>query len=284
MPRLSHALFALILLAQAAGLRADYWRDAWLDPALLEAVTLSGGSGFVHVPAPQSLPNGQLAAGLHAYRVAAERGFPYGLEVGLQMELDGLDQDGDWHTLFQRQLFNARWTPLPPERFGVGISAGVEGVSLGDLGFNVQNLDFLPSQVRPGPAGEPKDPDGAMARAMAQGQARHLGSLQALQRQYVELGGPLPRLPMAYAVLGVSGGRIGPPEAFGALAVAPFAGSAVFLEYDRGTNVGLRLLFSTQIKMDLAVSDLQSLDWGQPFDLVMVNNVRFGISYSEPWP
>jgi hypothetical protein len=66
--------------------------------------------------------------------------------------------------------------------------------------------------------------------------------------------------------------------------VAPFAGSAVFIEYDRGTNVGLRLLFSTQIKMDLAVSDLQGLDWGQPFDLVMVNNVRFGISYSEYWP
>jgi hypothetical protein len=89
---------------------------------------------------------------------------------------------------------------------------------------------------------------------------------------------------MAYAVLGYDGGRIGPPQAFGALAVAPMAGTALFAEYDRGTNVGMRLLLSTQIKMDLALSDIQGVDWGQPFDVTLVENVRFGISYSEYWP
>lgn len=272
------ARLLLALLALAPPLRADFWHDAWLDPAVLEAATLAGGSGFINTPAPQSLPNGEVVASLHAYRLAVERGFPYGLEGGMQMELDGLDQDGDFHTLFQRQLFHVRWTPLSPDRFGVGLSMGLEGVGLGDLGVRTSNLDYLPGLVRP-----PGDPTLA-AQAYSQAEAAHLGSLQALERQYVVLGGPLPRLPMAYASVGYDGGRVGPPQVFGALAIAPVAGAVIFAEYDRGTNLGLRLLFSTQIKVDLSVSDIQSIDWGQPFDLVLVDNVRFGVSYSEYWP
>ena len=287
MPRPAPPRGLTLLLALTGALRADFWRDAWLDPAVLEAVTLEGGSGFIHVPVPQSLPDGEVTAGLHAYRMAVERGFPHGLEAGMQVELDGLDQD--FTTVLKRELLHARWAVLPPERYGIGLAVGIQGVGLGDLGLNTSNngvshsnLDFLQSLVRP-PANQ-SDPDQAMADAVARGKAEHLGSLQALERQYVVVGGPLPRLPMAYAVLGYDGGRIGPPQAFGALAVAPMAGTALFAEYDRGTNVGMRLLLSTQIKMDLALSDIQGVDWGQPFDVTLVENVRFGISYSEYWP
>jgi hypothetical protein len=280
MPRTPALLAALCLLALTGPLRADFWRDAWLDPAELEAVTLGGGSGMIHAPAAQSLPDGEVTAGLHAYRLAVERGFPYGFEAGLQMELDGLDQDGS--SVFKRELIHARWAILQPDRYGLGLAVGVEGVGLGDLGFNVSNLDYLASQVRPGTDSDGPEVDRAKATALAQ--ARHLGSLQALQRQYVVLGGPIPRLPMAYAEVGYDGGRVGAPQAFGAIAIAPVAGAAVFAEYDRGTNIGARLLLSTQIKMDLSVSDIQSIDWQQSFDLVMVNNVRFGVSYSEFWP
>ena len=148
MHRLPATVAALCLLALTGALRADFWRDAWLDPAVLEAVTLEGGSGMIHAPAPQSLPNGEVTAGLHAYRLAVERGFPLGIEAGLQMELDGLDQDGS--SVFKRELLHARWAILTPERHGIGLAVGVDGVGLGDLGFNISNLDYLPSLVRPG--------------------------------------------------------------------------------------------------------------------------------------
>jgi len=268
-------LLFLLLIGQACVLRADarlqpsllgisglpgssgdaplpfnYWHDAWLDPALFEGFSLIGGSGFIHVPAPQSLSNGLLAADLHAYRVGVGRGFPYGLEAGLQMDLDGLDQDVGLGTRYLRQLFYYRWTPLDPWRYPIGISFGAEGLGFSDLGF----------KLKP-----------------------NIPSADGSQRYYAVAGGRVPRLPMAYAEAGWGGGArgLGP---FAALAVAPFAGAAILAEYDHGTDLGLRLLLSTQIKMDLSISDLQGIDWNQPFDLVLRNNVRFGISYAEMWP
>lgn len=243
-------LWILLLTGTAAtAARADYWHDAWLDPALLEADTLQGGSGYVRVPAPQSLASGLLLADLHAYRAGVGRGFPYGVEAGMQMDLDGLDQDPTWQSVPKRELFYLRWSPLNVERLGIGLSMGWEGVGLGDLGFNVANIP-------------PAD---------------------NLERHYAVLGGPLPDLPMASLAAGYGGGARG-SGAFAALAVAPFSGAAALLEYDHGTDLGLRMMLSTQIKADLSISDIQSIDWGQPFDLVLTNNVRFGISYAEVWP
>ena len=256
-PRLSPSLGGISGLPGSSGGEAphyNFWIDAWLDPALLEGFSLTGGSGFIHAPAPQSLANGLMAADLHAYRVGVGRGFAYGLEAGLQMDLDGLDQDVDLRSFFWRQLFYARWTPLDPWRYPIGLSFGTEGIGFGDFGVGSNRVH-----------------------------ATNIPSANGWERYYVVAGGRIPHVPMAYAAAGWGGGAQGPAP-FAALAVAPFAGAALLAEYDHGTDLGFRLLLSTQIKMDLSISDIQGIDWNAPFDLVLRNNVRFGISYAEMWP
>jgi hypothetical protein len=92
------------------------------------------------------------------------------------------------------------------------------------------------------------------------------------------------KLPMLYLALGYIGGHRSGSMA-GALGLVVFPGLLGLAEYDgQGTNVGMRALLSTQIKLDLSLLHLQSIDTGRPFALVLENNVRFGISYSETWP
>jgi hypothetical protein len=246
----SFALLLALAFGPGALRAASWWDDAWLDPALLEAHSLEGGSGFIHVPFPQSLPNGLLTGAIHRYRIKVGRGFPYGLEAGGQVELEG------WtlNEAEKRNLLYARWAPIRPERFGVGLAVGVESVGMEDLGL--KNLGFLP-----------------------------VDDLEPLDRAYAVAGGPVPKLEMFYWAAGYSGGHTRPSGGMGALAFAPFPGLALMGEYDESyTNVGLRLLLSTQIKLDLSVSHLQTIDRDRPFSEVLDKNVRFGISYSEVWP
>jgi hypothetical protein len=263
----------------------DYWHDAWLDPVLLDGFSLVGGSGLIHSPAPQSLGNGQLSASLHSYRVAVGRGFPYGLEVGLQMDLDGLDQDPNLSTWRRRELFYYRWTPIDPWTHVLGMSVGAEGLGFRDLGFKVDpNLGLAQAQPQTvSSTGSTSTTTTASVSPASAAPTYYTDSSDGWQRYYVVVGGRLPRLPMAYYSLGYGGGAKG-PGAFGSLVVAPFAGAAFVAEYDHGTDLGLRLLLSTQIKMDLSISDIQGIDANAPFDLVLRNNVRFGISYAEMWP
>jgi hypothetical protein len=244
-------LFALLALALPAALPAvSWWDDAWLDPALLEAHSLEGGSGFIHVPLPQTLRDGLLTGAIHRYRVKAGRGFPLWLEAGLQVEVEGWSAN----EAEKRNLLYARWAPLQPSRFGIGMAVGVESVGMEDLGL--KNLGFLP-----------------------------VASLEPLERAYAVAGGPLPGLEMFYAVLGYSGGPQRPSGPMAALAFAPFAGLAFLTEHEEGyTHAGLRLLLSTQIKLDLSLNRLQSIDPARPFADVLDRNLRFGISYSEVWP
>lgn len=247
---LAPLLLALAGLRPACAHAASWWDDAWLDPALLEAHSLEGGSGFIHVPLPQSLPNGILAGAIHRYRLKVGRGFPLGFEAGGQVELEGWKAN----EIEKRNLLYARWAPLRPERFGIGFAVGAESIGMEDLGL--KSLGFLP-----------------------------VDSLEPLDRYYAVAGGPLPKLDMFYAVAGYSGGKQRQSGAMAALAFAPFPGIATMAEYEEGyTHVGLRVLLSTQIKLDLSMSKLQSIDSNRPFAEVLDKNLRFGISYSEAWP
>lgn len=237
-------------LALASPLAAGWWDDAWLDPAILDAHSLEGGSGFIHVPAPQSLPNGLLTAGIHRYRVKLGRGFPWGFEAGGQMELEGWKLD----EIEKRNLLYARWTPLPPHRFGVGFSVGVESVGMEDLGL--KNLGFLSNPL-----------------------------LEPLERAYAVAGGLVPKFDMFYWAAGYAAGRVREGAPFAALTFAPFAGLAVMAELeDHSFHTGIRLLLSTQIKLDLSLSRLELIRGDEPFANVLERNLRFGISYSETWP
>lgn len=250
--------FLLVLLLCAARARAGFWDDAWLDPALMQAQDLSGGTGFIHVPAPQSLPDGLVTGGIHAFTLQGGRGFPYGIEAGGEIQLDGWDPATQsevdlWNDINagKENLVYFRWSPLAQgPKCPIGLSVGVEGVG-------IQNLD--PKQVP-------------------------LASLDGEERQYVVAGGVLPGLPMFYAAGGYGGGSEY-SSGFGALAFAPFAGMSDMVEYNDGyTDVGVRILLSTRIKLDLDLSRLQQLSPRQPFDTVLTNNVTFGVSYSEVWP
>jgi hypothetical protein len=254
-------LFCLLCLLPGAA-RAGFWDDAWLDPALLQAQDLNGGSGFIHVPAPQSLPDGMLTGGLHGYVVQGGRGFVDGLEAGGEIQLDGWDPQSQseidgWtpSDAGKENLLYARWSPLAQgPKCPIGLSMGVEGVG-------IQNLD---SKQTP------------------------LASLQGLERQYVVAGGMVPDLPMLYIAGGYGGGSQA-SAGFGSLAFAPFPGMACMVEYNEGyTDFGVRVLLSTQIKLDLDLSRAQQaadiIGSRQPFDLVLTDNVVFGVSYSEFWP
>ncbi len=111
-----------------------------------------------------------------------------------------------------------------------------------------------------------------------------LPTLANMERHYIEAGGVVPDLPMLYVCGGYGGGEQ-PSAGFGALAFAPFPGMACMAEYnERYTNLGVRVLLSTQIKLDLDVCQLQAMDPRAPFADVLQNNVVFGVSYSEVWP
>lgn len=242
--------FVVLALALPGCLSAGWWDDAWLDPALLEAHSLEGGSGFIHAPAPQSLPNGLLTAAIHRYRVKLGRGLPWGFEAGLQVELEGWKAN----EIEKRNLLYARWAPLHPSRYGVGLAVGVESVGMEDLGL--KSLGYLP-----------------------------VSELDPLERAYAVVGGPLPSLEMFYWAVGYAGGPLRTSSGFGALAFAPFAGLAMMAEYEeRSVNAGLRVLLSTQIKLDLSLSRIETIRGDQPFADVLEDNLRFGISYSETWP
>jgi len=252
---------ACATLFHPAAARADFWGDAWLDPALLEAQSLDGGSGLIHVPVAQSLPAGEITGALHRYVAKVGYGFPYGLEAGGSMELQ------DWPTepptynfdqwfgqglqeCLQQSLLYARWSPL------------VQGPNC-PIGLSVGFDEFRPSDV--------------FRMATIPGQAFD-------ERDYIVAGGVLPDLPMFYACLGYGGGDT-PPAAFGALVFAPFPGIALISEYnEKCVDLGVRALLSTQIKLDLDLSKIQTIDNNQPFDNVLQNNVIFGVSYSEVWP
>lgn len=243
-------VFLAVALCFALPLRAGWWDDAWLDPALLEAHSLEGGSGFIHVPSPQSLPPGLLTGAIHRYRAKLGRGFPLGLEAGFSVELEGWNMD----EAEKRNLLYVRWAPLSPARHGLGLAFGAEGVGFEDLGFG--RLGYLPRV-----------------------------ELEADDRLYAVAGAPLPGLPMFYAAAGYSGGRRRPSGGMGVLAFAPFAGIVGLVEYDeQALNAGLRVLLSTQIKLDLSLGDILSLRTDRPFADVLNNNLRFGVSYSERWP
>lgn len=245
--------FALLLLAPALPLglaAASWWDDAWLDPALLEAHSQEGGSGFIHVPLPQSLPNGLVTGAIHRYRLKLGRGFPHGLEAGGQVELEAWKID----ELEKRNLLYARWAPLSPARHGIGLALGVESVGLEDLGL--RGLGFLPVE-----------------------------GLEPLDRAYAVAGGPLPKLEMLYLSVGYAGGSARPSAPLGALAFAPFPGVLLALEREAAAwHLGLRMLLSTQIKLDLSLSRMDRIRGDEPFARVLEGNLRFGVSYSERWP
>jgi hypothetical protein len=226
-----------------------WWDDAWFDPAFLEAHSLAGGSGFIYMPSPEVLSNGLMAGGLHSYKAKVGRGFWNRLELGGTVELeDWTLNDADKNN----QLY-ARLALLTPAKNGIALAVGADQVGFEDLGF--PGLHFLPK-----------------ADLVDQG------------RVYAVAGLVPPRLPMLYLTAGYIGGHHGASPA-AAVGLVTVPGLLAIGEYDGvGTNVGLRALLSTQIKLDLSLTHLQSIYSDQPFAQVLENNVHFGVSYSEVWP
>ena len=247
LPRL-RLLLCLLVLALPGSVRA-WFEDAWFDPAFLESHQLGGGSGFIFVPSPEVLANGLTAGGLHRYKAKVGRGFWDWLELGGTVELEGWKLDDAEKN---NQLY-ARLALLKPSKHGLALAIGADQVGFEDLGF--RNLNFVPKQ-----------------------------SLEFDDRYYAMAGLVPSKLQMLYLAAGYIGSRTG-GSAAGAAGLVLFPGLLAIGEYDGvGSNLGLRALLSTQIKLDLAVLHMQTIDAGRPFALVLENNVRFGVSYAEVWP
>ncbi|MES2202558.1 MAG: hypothetical protein V4498_09930 [candidate division FCPU426 bacterium] len=224
--------------------------DNWFDPAFLEADTLESGTGFIRVPSPEVLTGGVVGASIHRYNVKLGYGLWDRVEIGITADLDGynLQLDGS-----RNQLFFGRLRLLDAERFGLGLSVGVEGVGFEDLGF--RSFGYLPKP-----------------------------SLTNLERGYVVAGGVVPFYRSLMLSVGWGGGAL-PAAAFFNASLVVMPGLLAMAEYDgRGTNLGLRLLVSPRAKLDLDLIRTQSLDTNLPFAEVLEHNIRFGITYTEPWP
>lgn len=240
--------FVAVLLALSGEARA-WWEDAWFDPAFIESHQLGGGTGFILVPAPEVLANGVTAGGLHRYNAKLGRGFWDLIEAGASIELEGWKLDDAEKV---NQLYG-RLAVLRPAQHGFALAVGADQVGFEDLGF--RSLKFNPKE-----------------------------ELQYEDRYYAMAGLVPTKLQMLYLAAGYIGSRTG-GSAVGAVALVLFPGLLAIGEYDGvGSNVGMRALLSTQIKLDLSLLHLQTIDTGRPFALVLENNVRFGVSYSEVWP
>jgi hypothetical protein len=240
----------LILLTLVASLAIAKLDDNWFDPAYLEANTIHAGTGFIEVPSPEVIPGGVVSASIHSYQVKLDYGLWNLLELGFTANLDGYDVKND---ASRNQLFYGRMRLLDSERFGVGLSLGVDG--LGPEDFGLESFGFIPK-----------------------------GSLKDLQRFYVIAGGVLP----FYQSLMISAGWVTSVESPALLlniSKVVLPGMLAMAEYDgRGSNLGLRILVSPQVKLDLSFYHTQDLDPSQPFARVLERNIKFGITYSEPWP
>jgi hypothetical protein len=242
-------IFVCLCVLSLPGSARAWWEDAWFDPAFLEAHSLAGGSGFINVPSPEVLSDGLTAGALHRYRAKLARGFWNWLELGGLIELEGWKIDD----AEKNNQLNAKIALLSPVRNGFALAVGADQVGFEDLGF--QQWGFLPKQ-----------------------------NLENTDRYYAMAGFVPSRLPMLYLDGGYIGSRRG-GSAAGAVGLVVLPGLLSIGEYDGvGTNLGFRALLSTQIKLDLAVIHLQSIDPNNTFAMVLENNVRFGISYSERWP
>ena len=241
-------LFSLILTCLSGSARA-WWEDAWFDPAFIESHSLSGGSGFIYVPSPEVLGNGLMAGGLHRYRAKIGRGFWNRLELGGDIELEGWKLDDAEKN---NQLYG-RVALFTPAKNGFALAVGADQVGFEDLGF--KSLGFIAKQ-----------------------------NLEFEDRYYAMAGLVPSKLPMLYLAAGYIGGHRG-GSPVGAAALVIFPGLLGIGEYDGlGSNLGVRALLSTQIKLDLSLVHMQTIDTGKPFADVLENNVRFGVSYSEVWP
>jgi hypothetical protein len=238
------ALFMLVSLGLRAGLEDD-----WFDPAFIEANTLNAGTGFILVPSPEVIPGGVVSAAIHRYQVKVDYGLWNVAELGITADLDGyrLLEDGS-----RDQILYARARLLSVEKQGIGLSVGVDGVGFEDLGL--RGLGYLPK-----------------------------AALENLERFYAVAGLPLPFYPSLMLSAGFGTGAM-PAHYFFNLSKVVIPGLLAMGEYDGfGTNLGLRLLLSPRIKLDLDFVHTQAVDRNRPFADVLENNLRFGITYSEAW-
>jgi hypothetical protein len=248
LPRRLFFFACLCILCLPCPARA-WWEDAWFDPAFLEAHSLAGGSGFIYVPSPEVLSDGLTAGALHRYRAKVARGFWNWLELGGVIELDGWKIDD----AEKNNLLNAKIALLSPARNGFALAVGADQVGFEDLGF--KQLGFLPKQ-----------------------------SLENNDRYYAMAGLVPSSLPMLYLTGGYIGSHQG-GSAAGAVGLVMLPGLLAIGEYDGvGSNLGMRALLSTQIKLDLDLTHMQSITNNDSFAMVLENNVYFGVSYSEKWP
>lgn len=244
---LKHLFLTLILLLPGALFGA--MDDNWFDPAYLEANTLYAGTGFIDVPSPEVIPSGILSAAIHRYQIKVDYGFWDVLELGLTADLDGynLTKDGD-----RNQLYYGRLRLLSSERFGLGLSLGFDGIGPEDMGL--QSFGYIPKTA-----------------------------LEGRQRIYLVSGAVLPFYQSMMITLGWVG-QVGPPALLLNISKVVMPGMLAMAEYDgKGTNLGIRILVSPTTKLDLSFYHTQDMDTNQAFARVLDRNVRFGVTYSEPW-
>jgi hypothetical protein len=221
----------------------------WFDPAYLESGTMDFGSGFILVPSAEVMPHSWWLISLHRYQAKAGVGlYGYG-EAGLSLDVEGYR----FSEFEKNNLFFAKVRLLDREKHFISLAVGAEGVGLEDLG--AENLSFI-----------------------AKDELKHR------EHYYVVAGRTLPWLSNVMLTAGWGDGAR-TASWFGNLAWVVFPGLMLEGEYDGiGTNLGIRMLLSTRIKMDVAVIHTQFVETDKPFSRVLENNVRFGISYVERWP
>jgi hypothetical protein len=261
--------FLCLLLLGGAAARAE---EDWFDPAYLQGHTIANGTGFIAVPAAQVLEGNALSGSIHRYQLKIGYGLWDLAEFGLS---DDLNQDTSIQSILDNLHLHGRLQFLKQDVESALAVLARKALALPessfeqfDLSAGVENLGFeAPGWGRGIAFHAFQDPDPGGPGP---------------QVYYLVAGRTVPYLPSMMATLGwawAGGIRQG---LFGNLSKILFPGMLAEAEYDgQGTNVGVRMLLSSQIKLDLALYHTQDVDFNQYFGRFLERNSVFGVSYTE---
>jgi hypothetical protein len=225
---------------------AQAWSDEdWFDPAYLEGLAMGTGTGLLGIPSAEVIPHNTLVAGLHRFNAKAGYGVFDVLEISASADLEGYT---DLLNIPQKMSAQAKLRLLRQDQHFISLAGGVESPYFDSAG--VYAPLFHPQQ---------------RGRPSWYGVATR--TLSWLNGMAINAG---------------YGSGAYQDQCFGGLAAVVFPGFLAMAEFDGvGTNVGARMMLSSQIKLDLGAYHLQSINPDQTLGQVLQHNIFFGITYTE---
>ncbi len=242
-----------LFLALAPGALAWDDDEAWFDPAYLQSLSLGSGTGLATIPCAEVIPHNNMVAGMDRFVVKGGIGLWDVFEIDAKADVGGntITSNQFFTKLGQQIAMQGRMRILRQDSAGFSLALGLESPDLfNSLGSGYRE-DFHPQEP---------------------------GSFNA----YVVADRTLALLNGMVLDLGYGTGSYH-DQPFGGLGVVAFPGMLLSVEYDgSGTNYAVRMMLSSQIKLDIAFVPGAINMVKDTLGQIMQRSLVFGVSYTEP--